>query len=85
MDGSLNAFERCYCTGVTRAEVLRACVLQGCRTVEELQDVTGACTGCRTCRPELEQLLRARTACAAGRAMRPDAPAAPPDTREGHR
>jgi NAD(P)H-nitrite reductase large subunit len=50
-------FERCYCTAVTRAAVLAAVRTQGCRTVEELQRATGACTGCRTCRPELECLL----------------------------
>ncbi len=50
-------FERCYCTAVTRATVLAAVQAQGCRTVEEIQRATGACTGCRTCRPELERLL----------------------------
>jgi NAD(P)H-nitrite reductase large subunit len=50
-------FERCYCTQVTRATVLEAVRTRGCRTVEELQRATGACTGCRTCRPELEGLL----------------------------
>ncbi len=50
-------FERCYCTGVTRATVLAAVRTQGCRTVDEVQRATGACTGCRTCRPELERLL----------------------------
>jgi len=50
-------FERCYCTAVTRAEVLAAVAARGCRTVEEIQRATGACTGCRTCRPELERLL----------------------------
>ncbi len=50
-------FERCYCTHVTRAQVLAAIAARGCRSVEDLQRTTGACTGCRTCRPELEQLL----------------------------
>ncbi len=51
------SFERCWCTGVTRAQVLRACAA-GAGSVEAISRATGACTGCRTCRPELEQLLR---------------------------
>ena len=47
------SFERCWCTGVTRDEVRRAW-LHGARSVEALIRATGACTGCRTCRPELE-------------------------------
>jgi NAD(P)H-nitrite reductase large subunit len=55
-------FERCYCTRVTRAQVLAAIAEQGCRSVEDLQRATGACTGCRTCRPELDQLLAGQEA-----------------------
>lgn len=54
-------FERCYCTRVTRAQVLAA-IEQGCRSIEDLQRATGACTGCRTCRPELDQLLAGQEA-----------------------
>ncbi len=51
-------FDRCYCTGVTRAGVVAAVRAHGCRTVEEVRERTGACSGCRSCRPELELLLR---------------------------
>lgn len=50
-------FHHCYCTNVTRKRVLRAIAEQGCRTVDEVAAATRACTGCRTCRPELETLL----------------------------
>jgi NAD(P)H-nitrite reductase large subunit len=58
MDPSPIIFERCTCTGVTRATVVQALAERGCRTVEDIQRETGACTGCRTCRPELELLLK---------------------------
>jgi nitrite reductase (NADH) large subunit len=48
----------CYCTGVTRAKVVAA-ARQGKASVEELQREIGVCTGCRTCHPELEALLKA--------------------------
>jgi NAD(P)H-nitrite reductase large subunit len=71
-------FDRCTCTGVTRAEVLAALDQRGCRTVEDVQRATGACTGCRTCRPELELLLRAR-----GLGRPPATPAPRPRGPEG--
>ena len=52
-------FERCWCTNVGRAEV-DAAIAAGCRTVEDIRRATGACGGCRSCRPELEALLRLR-------------------------
>ncbi len=48
--------EVCHCIGVRRDVLLRA-IVGGCRTVEDLQRVTGACTGCRSCRPDLDRLL----------------------------
>ncbi len=60
-------FERCYCTGVTREQALTA-IQAGARTVEDLQRRTGACTGCGTCRWELEGLL---AECAARRLSAP--------------
>jgi NAD(P)H-nitrite reductase large subunit len=49
-------FERCWCTGVTRAEV-DAAIARGCRTVDQLRRELGVCGGCGTCRPEVQALL----------------------------
>lgn len=49
----------CYCTGVTQKRVLRAMAEQDVRTVEDIRRVTGACSGCHSCRRELEQLIDA--------------------------
>lgn len=48
----------CYCTGVTQKRVLRAVAEQGLKEVDEVRRATGACTGCQSCRKELEELLR---------------------------
>lgn len=53
-------FTHCHCTNIQRAEVLAA-IADGCRTVDQLRAVIGVCTGCGTCRPELDAVL---TACA---------------------
>lgn len=50
------SFERCYCTGVTREQAIAA-IHAGARSVDDLQRTTGACSGCGTCRWELEGLL----------------------------
>ncbi len=57
MDAS-GSVEVCHCIGVRRDTLLRA-IVDGCRTVEDLQRVTAACTGCRSCRPDLDRLLSA--------------------------
>lgn len=49
----------CYCTGVTQKRVLRAMAEQGVRSVDDIRRATGACTGCQSCRRELEQLVDA--------------------------
>ena len=54
-------FVRCYCTGVTRELAIAAVRTHGCRTVDEVKAVTGACSGCGSCRPELILLLRSLT------------------------
>ncbi len=63
----------CYCTGVTQQQVLRAMVDHGVRSIDEVRRVSGACTGCQSCRRELEQLL---AAVADGRVVLPT-PASP--------
>ena len=53
----VDPFERCWCTGVTPEQV-RAAVMAGCpATVDDVRRVTGACSGCRSCRPELAAFL----------------------------
>jgi NAD(P)H-nitrite reductase large subunit len=66
----------CYCVGVTQRRVLET-LAAGCpREVGALRRATGACTGCQSCRPELEALL---TAVARGAVALPSAlPSAPP-------
>lgn len=56
---SADIIYHCYCTGVTQKRVLRAMAEQGLRTVEDIRRCTGACTGCQSCRRELEQLVQA--------------------------
>jgi NAD(P)H-nitrite reductase large subunit len=43
---------------MVRAEVVAALRAQKCRTVDQLRRASGACFGCQSCRPELEQLLK---------------------------
>lgn len=59
----------CYCTGVTQKRVLRGMAEHGARTIDDIRRVTGACTGCQSCRCELEQLIQA---VADGRVTLPD-------------
>jgi NAD(P)H-nitrite reductase large subunit len=56
-NADLPAFH-CYCIGVTRQQVIDA-FEQGARAVEELRSSIRVCTGCATCRPDLEALLAA--------------------------
>lgn len=49
----------CYCTGVTQKRVLRAMAEQGVREFDDVRRASGACTGCQSCRCELEALLAA--------------------------
>jgi bacterioferritin-associated ferredoxin len=49
----------CYCTGVTQKRVLRAMAETGARSFDDLRRITGACTGCQSCRREFDQLLTA--------------------------
>lgn len=49
----------CRCAGVTRG-TLESAVEDGAVTVESVTAATRACTGCGTCRPEIEALLAQR-------------------------
>ena len=54
-------FVKCHCTGVRRDQVLSA-MRKGCRTVHDLRDATGVCSGCQTCWWDLETLLKEQAA-----------------------
>ena len=56
---STDTIYHCYCTGVTQKRVLRAMAEKGARTLDEVRRASGACTGCQSCRCELEVLLQA--------------------------
>jgi NAD(P)H-nitrite reductase large subunit len=46
----------CYCTNVTQKRVVRA-YAAGHHDIDAIQRETRACTGCQSCRGELEQLI----------------------------
>jgi len=46
----------CDCTGTTR-EKINQLVNQGVNTLDEIERLTGACTGCGACDIEVEKLL----------------------------
>jgi len=54
----------CNCRGITRGALSEAC-RQGCRTIDELAQKTGASTVCGSCRPLLAQLAGTAGAAAA--------------------
>lgn len=47
----------CHCMDVDRETIVSAIKEQKLTTVEEVQDATGAGTGCGSCIPDLEALL----------------------------
>ncbi|PYR50979.1 MAG: nitrite reductase large subunit [Acidobacteria bacterium] len=47
----------CDCNAVTKAAIIEA-VLQGARTVGAVSSHTRACTGCGSCRPEVERIIQ---------------------------
>jgi len=65
-----DGFQQCHCTLVTRTQVLAA-IAGGCRSVDDLRRNTGACGGCGSCRPELEDLLR-QVACSSSERAKAD-------------
>jgi NAD(P)H-nitrite reductase large subunit len=46
----------CDCNAVSKARIIEA-VLSGARTVDAVSSVTRACTGCGSCRPEVESIV----------------------------
>lgn len=47
----------CHCMNVDRDTIVKAIKDQNLSTVEEVQDATGAGTGCGGCVPDIEALL----------------------------
>jgi NAD(P)H-dependent nitrite reductase large subunit len=46
----------CNCNGVTKAQIIES-VLEGARSVRGVSDATRACTGCGSCRPEVQAII----------------------------
>ena len=46
----------CNCNGVTKAQIIES-VLQGARSVRGVSDATRACTGCGSCRHEVQAIV----------------------------
>jgi NAD(P)H-nitrite reductase large subunit len=46
----------CNCNGVTKAQIIES-VLQGARSVRVVSEATRACTGCGSCRPEVQAIV----------------------------
>jgi NAD(P)H-dependent nitrite reductase large subunit len=46
----------CDCNGVSKARIMEA-VLAGARSLGAVSDITRACTGCGSCRPEVERIV----------------------------
>jgi NAD(P)H-nitrite reductase large subunit len=50
----------CACFRLTATDLRRIIAARGCASVEDVAEATGACRGCQTCRPDIEDLLRER-------------------------
>jgi ferredoxin-nitrite reductase len=46
----------CDCNAVTKAEIVEA-VLKGARSLQAVSDMTRACTGCGSCRPQVQAIV----------------------------
>ncbi len=46
----------CDCNAVTKADIVEA-VLKGARSLQAVSDATHACTGCGSCRPQVQAIL----------------------------
>ena len=46
----------CNCNGVTKAQIIES-VLEGARSVRGVSEATRACTGCGSCRPEVQAIV----------------------------
>ena len=69
----------CKCVQVTEGE-LRAAVRAGARKVKDVRAATNACTGCRTCAPDIKAVIACELE---GRDYNPRELATPSSTRHG--
>jgi NAD(P)H-nitrite reductase large subunit len=67
----------CDCNAVSKAQIIQA-VLEGARSLQAVSDATRACTGCGSCKPEVERIVM--LACQG--AVTPDVLAAPERVEE---
>ncbi|MBI3401610.1 MAG: FAD-dependent oxidoreductase [Acidobacteria bacterium] len=67
----------CDCNAVSKAQIIQA-VLEGARGLKGVSDATRACTGCGSCKPEVERIV----ALACQGLMAPEVLAAPERTEE---
>jgi NAD(P)H-nitrite reductase large subunit len=51
-----DAAQICDCNAVTKAQIVEA-VLNGARSVQAVSDATRACTGCGSCRPQVQMIV----------------------------
>jgi len=47
----------CFCKGVRYSEIIKA-IKEGCSTFEDLHQKLGVCSGCRSCKKEIESILK---------------------------
>lgn len=46
----------CYCLNISEADIVKA-VNEGAKTLEEVQDATGAGTACGSCLGDIEEII----------------------------
>ncbi|MBI3493930.1 MAG: FAD-dependent oxidoreductase [Acidobacteria bacterium] len=51
-----DAAQICDCNAVSKAQIIQA-VLEGARSLQAVSDATHACTGCGSCKPEVERIM----------------------------
>lgn len=52
----------CHCKNVSYIDIRKA-MINGARTLDEIKEMTGACTGCGRCAGEIEKILASVCGC----------------------
>lgn len=47
----------CTCNGVSRKRIHSAIQEEGAKSVEDIRELTGACTVCQNCKPTIQEIL----------------------------
>jgi NAD(P)H-dependent nitrite reductase large subunit len=71
-----DAAQICDCNAVTKAQIVEA-VLNGARSLQAVSDATRACTGCGSCRPQVQLIVELAVQSAAPAEVASDATAEP--------